>query len=233
MFKQAMMASVVVLASAGVHAAGATLTVSGTITPEACTVSLGNNGNVDYGNLSVSTVKGYDRWFYKHYSLPMKRINLNVSCPSATRVGISVVDNRAASKDVTLPNPDIKFGLGLAGATDSTESKEIGFFEIGTHAVHLQSTRSAAPTDAAIVLGGSGTGNWVFRSPYISATYLSQNMTLAFSMAPGASRTADITPTVSLTAELEVAPKILITAVENARAPIKLDGSAMLTVMYE
>lgn len=135
MFKRSLIAGAVLSVSLGAHAVGANISVTGTVTPDACTIALGNNGNVDYGTLTASVVRSYDLWFGTHYTLPNKDIAIEVNCPSATRVGLSVLDNRATTKENGLTRPGIKFGLGLSG------TQPIGFYEIQTHSIQIGLTR--------------------------------------------------------------------------------------------
>lgn len=53
MFKRSLIAGAVLSVSLGAHAVGANISVTGTVTPDACTIALGNNGNVDYGTLTA------------------------------------------------------------------------------------------------------------------------------------------------------------------------------------
>jgi len=166
MFKRSLIAGAVLSVSLGAHAVGANISVTGTVTPDACTIALGNNGNVDYGTLTASVVRSYDLWFGTHYTLPNKDIAIEVNCPSATRVGLSVLDNRATTKENGLTRPGIKFGLGLSG------TQPIGFYEIQTHSIQIGLTRGGTPNNAgsSLIRDMSG-GPWIYQSSDVPSGY--------------------------------------------------------------
>ena len=84
------------------------LTITGTITPSACTPTLGNNGLVDYGRLSVESLEATN----DSYSLPEKNLTFTVDCAASTLFALIGTDNRSASSA-----DQNGFGLGLHGVT--------------------------------------------------------------------------------------------------------------------
>lgn len=92
------------LAGTQAFASTTDLTITGTITPSACTPTLSNGGVVDYGRLNVEgleeTAGGYN--------LPDKALALTVACGASTPFALIATDNR---RDSTT-NP-LGFGMGL------------------------------------------------------------------------------------------------------------------------
>lgn len=89
------------------------LTVTGLITPSACTPTL--PGAVDYGKISVQDLRP-DRSTY----LEPRTLQLTVNCDAATLFAIQPIDNRAGS-----PIYSTSFGLGL---TD--ENEKLGMYQL-------------------------------------------------------------------------------------------------------
>lgn len=101
----------------------ATLTVTGTLTPGACTVSFTGGGAVDYGNIPSANLSATS-----YNKLADMTKDLSVVCGSETHAYVSVGDNRAANVikdaamktvlgDATLADTQV-FGLGTSGTTD-------------------------------------------------------------------------------------------------------------------
>ncbi|QLK62942.1 DUF1120 domain-containing protein [Enterobacteriaceae bacterium Kacie_13] len=91
----------------------ATLRITGTITPGACTPVLGNSGIIDFGETSVDQLPSTGT-----LALAGKSVQATVTCTSATKVAMSFVDNRADSVPVHSDEPTAAgtvFGLGKAG----------------------------------------------------------------------------------------------------------------------
>jgi hypothetical protein len=149
MFKASMIASALLLALAGARAAPQDLTVRGLITPESCTLELGNHGALDYGTLSASTVRTYED-ADPFYLLPSRRISLTVTCPSATAVALAATDNRAASKPDFTAGDSLGFGLGRSGA------QPVGVFRIQVVDMRLVRTPDGVPEPAVKVPGAPG-----------------------------------------------------------------------------
>ncbi|CAK9890627.1 MULTISPECIES: DUF1120 domain-containing protein [Pseudomonas] len=85
------------------HAMASTteLTITGTLTPTACTPLLGNNGVVDYGRLSVEGLPEIG----SYYELPVKQLSLTIECNASTSFALIGTDNTNGSGSGS-------FGLG-------------------------------------------------------------------------------------------------------------------------
>jgi hypothetical protein len=114
-----MAAAIVLSAISPVYAASSVdLSVSGTITPSACTPTLSAGGVVDHGKISVQDLGNAPT------PLPEAVLQLAINCEAATLVAIKGTDNRAgtsAESDIGLPN----YGLGLTSG-----NKKIGWYRL-------------------------------------------------------------------------------------------------------
>jgi len=96
------------LSGAGlVEAAGADLSVKGTLQPGACNLTLGNGGTFDAGTMTSESLYS-DSWatFTMSGTVP-----LSVTCTTPTRFGLRLQDNRAGS---VLDESPITYGLGTS-----------------------------------------------------------------------------------------------------------------------
>ncbi|WP_426505057.1 DUF1120 domain-containing protein [Serratia proteamaculans] len=110
------------------------LKIGGSITQSACTPTLSDGGSLDYGDIKVDTLKtdGYT-------VLPVKTLDLSITCIAPTKVGFSATNNRigsvagstekgngAAPKPVSFSLASSVYGLGMAG------TKKIGGYGVDT-----------------------------------------------------------------------------------------------------
>lgn len=93
------------------------LTVTGIITPSACTPTLSGGGIVDHGKLSAK-----DLHQDKPTSLPTATLQLSVNCDSATTLRLKPIDNRPES---TALDPYDYFGLGFINGNQKLGGVEV------------------------------------------------------------------------------------------------------------
>ncbi|MBC3300739.1 DUF1120 domain-containing protein [Pseudomonas sp. SWRI18] len=84
-------------------ASNAEVTVTGTITPNACTPTLSDNGIVDHGRVPARSLNQYE-----FSDLPSRTLDLSVSCNEPVLYVLIGVDNRADSS----VGPGFYYGLG-------------------------------------------------------------------------------------------------------------------------
>lgn len=92
------------------------LSVTGLITPSACTPSLSQNGQVDYGKIPARELHAD-----AYTPLPKSTLQLGVSCEGSTAFALRLTDNRADSSSGT----PLAFGLGLINGNE-----RLGMFHI-------------------------------------------------------------------------------------------------------
>ncbi|KJK15632.1 DUF1120 domain-containing protein [Pseudomonas sp. 2(2015)] len=98
------LAVLISLTTANAMAATTDLTVSGTITPAACTPTLSNGGQVEYGSLALTELEETSAG----YQLPNKTLSFSIECSAPAAFALIANDNR---RDSSPANPWL-FGLG-------------------------------------------------------------------------------------------------------------------------
>lgn len=103
----------------------ADLVVGGNIRPAACEISLSDNGNVDFGSISASTLSSI-----APTHLPTRTLTLSIQCDAPTYVGITTIDNRSGTANETagdsldVTDSSSYFGVG------AVDGKNIGAYAI-------------------------------------------------------------------------------------------------------
>ncbi|ROL62771.1 DUF1120 domain-containing protein [Pseudomonas vranovensis] len=110
------LAVLISLATANAMAATTDLTVSGTITPAACTPTLSNGGLVEYGSLALTELEETSIG----YRLPSKSLSFSVECSAPAAFALIANDNRRDSS----PASPWFFGLG------THQDQAIGYFSM-------------------------------------------------------------------------------------------------------
>ncbi|MBV7548971.1 DUF1120 domain-containing protein [Pseudomonas sp. PDM26] len=95
-------------ASCAFAASSTDLTVTGTITPAACTPSLSNGGLVDNGKISAKDLNPT-----QNTELGKHPLQLTVACDASTQFALNPIDNRAGTASTSG-----WFGLGLTDANE-------------------------------------------------------------------------------------------------------------------
>ncbi len=211
-----MLASVTTIS---VAAESASLTITGTITPPSCNVSFTSNGVIDYGSIDASALSKNAFKPYKSIDVPIQ-----IDCATKANVAIKFSDNRASSLVAGLMTSmatDLTdndgYGLGL-----SSDGKKIGGYFItvnqnfiaDTKAVQTLKTADNGSTWQHAGVGLATPGKlltWGSAVPNTPTTITAIN-TIA--------GTVTIVPGFNKSSELSVT------------APIKLDGSSSVQLVY-
>ena len=119
---KALLASAIALTASTAFAEGdsVTLTVTGAVTPSACTPTLGGNfefGAIDKANLPVNQTG-------THYVVPYKELTFTVSCAAPTSFVLAPTDHKADSRDAN--SGFYTFGLGWTAG-----GSKIGYYVLG------------------------------------------------------------------------------------------------------
>ncbi len=208
-----------VLTAAGLLLAGASnvfaassvdLSVTGTLTPSACTPALSNGGVVDHGKISVQDL---DRLTTQ---LPDATLTLTINCDATALIAIKAMDNRSgtAAPDWTGPSPVSYFGLGLASG-----GEKIGGYRLGTSNATADGVARAVieSTDGQTwfeTWSSSWQPNWM-RTVNGGSTQLPAPLPLQAFKA-------------DLLISTYIAPKSFLPITED----IRIDGSATLDIVY-
>ena len=182
------------------------MTVTGVITPSACTPTLAQGGVADYGKIAAKDLKPTTST-----TLPRIYLNMQVSCEAATLFAFNGIDNRAGSAYGVYG-----YGLGMINDTQRLGGFWLTFTD--TLADGLQLTKLASYNNGATWIDNSEEAIWM------------QGRLAAFG-----SNTDGIWAPVAikeLTSQLRVSPSIApanqLTLIEEQ----PIDGSATLELRY-
>ncbi|HWT67594.1 MAG TPA: DUF1120 domain-containing protein [Pseudomonas sp.] len=128
------------------------LSVTGSITPSACTPNLSDGGIADYGKILARDLNQN-----ADTALPQRELTLSVQCEGATRVALLSVDNRADSND-----SNATFGLGKINGTQN-----IGMYMLNMH------TALADGAVAQTVKSPDGETGWHYHMIWEPGEYVS------------------------------------------------------------
>lgn len=195
------------------HAAStAELTVSGLITPMACTPVLSAGGLVDFGKISQKDLNQATAT-----RLPLKTLTLTVSCNAPGRYALRMRDNRDGTAHV---NSEIYYGLGL----DTAGNK------LGVYSVKFDPKQTVA--DALPVTYGteSTTGGVAWRTSNTNPIDIGSRSLLGFTDVVGSTAGPSAIQNLTSTLTLEA----VINAKQNLDLSVDtlMDGSATLEVVY-
>jgi len=208
----------------------AELRITGTITPPACTITLGGNGTADFGNIGHHQLKANGT------KLNERTVDLKVACEGPARVGLNIVDNRASSKIVKADADAAEwassapaigdayiFGLGTATSTDNQQVKIGGaMFGFKGGVVTVDGT-----TNSQVIYSSNKT-TWA--NDATARQFMSPAQTYSFLRGS----TGALTPVAITNVEgtLSVVSTINKTSLLPSGQQIKLDGSATISLVY-
>ncbi|WP_201194181.1 DUF1120 domain-containing protein [Pseudomonas fluorescens] len=198
----------VLLCAVAAHANAASstdLSVTGTITPAACTPQLSNGGVIDYGKISVKDLAATTQ-------LPPVTVQMSVSCDAATFFAVNIQDNRENTVGGINPSRSY-FGLGL-GENDH----KIGWYM-------LKMNNALADGEALPVVESVNGQTWF---PASDGTVWQPGWMRSVS-GPGSPDYAPVSMQM-LVANLVVASTLYKPKVITQEMPI--DGSATLDIVY-
>lgn len=202
------------LGSTSVLASSSTdVSVTGTITPAACTPSLSGAGGFDFGKVSVQDLdpdKGTT------FTSSLQRFT--VACSAPTRFALSAVDNREGSSS-TAANQ--RFGLGMNG----TE-------KIGSYLMGLLADGLVADGDAGVqhMITTNGGDTWIKRQASVNYLY---NRNVAPVWHGFALQNAnEPSPINTLSGDIQVEMTIVKASDLTLTDDINIDGAASLEVHY-
>lgn len=210
--KKSIITAALLLACVGpaVAASNVDLSVTGLITPSACTPSLSGGGVVDHGKISRKDLNPG-----KPTALPVATLQLNVNCAAATLVAIKGRDNRAGSSgEIGMGQPN--YGLGLVNG-----DKKIGWYMLRT------ANGQADGMDRPVIESGNGTS-------WSDATHPGLVWQVGGMRALSASTGGDAAPlpVTAMTLDILVDTMIVRADAIGLNQEVPLDGSATLEVVY-
>ncbi|QHD05312.1 DUF1120 domain-containing protein [Pseudomonas sp. R76] len=197
-------AALLLLGSANVLAASSVdLTVTGLITPSACTPTLSGGGTVDYGKISAKDLKPDASTF-----LPTQVVQFTVTCDAATLMAMEAKDNREGSD---ANNDTMEFGLGLINGTEKLGGMELRLLNPVADGVSVATVGSY---DGGVTWGAE------------------RNLMRNNILAPAVAGVDTPIPVQLWNADLSVQPFIAKTSGLTLTNEVAIDGSVTLTVRY-
>lgn len=210
--KKSIITAALLLAVVGqaVAASSVDLSVTGLITPAACTPALSAGGVVDHGKISRK-----DLSLGKPTPLPVATLQLSINCAASTLVAIKGRDNRAgtsAEPGTGQPN----YGLGLVNG-----DRKIGWYLLKT------ANGQADGVDRPVIESSNGT-HWS------DATHPGLVWQVGGMRALSSSTGGDAAPLPVQVMTLDILVETMIARADSIwlSQEIPLDGSATLEVVY-
>lgn len=190
------------LAPHALAASSTDLSVTGSITPSACTVSLSNGGSIDIGKVSAKDLN-----LTSSTEVSRDPLQLTLACESATMVALNSIDNKEGTGS-SLGG----FGLGLTNA-----GEKLGF-------VYLTIRQTIADAQVAQSIGSEDAGaNWSRQN--------NLNKYSLLSVGTPADMTTPI-PVKDVTIDIDVSTLIARADSLTLTDEVTLDGSATIEVKY-
>ena len=202
----------ILLSGAAQAASTVELTVTGLITPMACTPVLSSDGRVDFGKISQKDLNQATGT-----RLPLKYLTLTVSCNAAGRYALRMRDNRDGTAHV---NSEIYYGLGL----DKSGNK------IGVYSVSFDPKQTVVDDLPQVYGTESTTGGVAWRTSNTNPIDIGSRSLLGFTDVVGSTAGPSAIQNLSSTLKLEA----VINAKQNLdlSSDTPMDGSATLEVVY-
>ncbi|WCM50411.1 DUF1120 domain-containing protein [Pseudomonas sp. WJP1] len=188
------------------------LTVTGTLTPLACTPTLSNNGLVDYEKISRQDLN-----VDKRTQLPDQTLDLNIQCNAPARFALQMRDNRDGSAIV---NSEIYYGLNHDGSNN----------KIGLYSLHFDPANTVVDDLTQVYRTDSTTGGKAWSSSNSRPIPIGARSYLGFTDVAGSS--AGPIAIHNLTSRVTIQTVISPTSELDLSAEVQLDGAATLEVVY-
>jgi len=145
----------------------ATLRVKASLASTSCTPELSNNGVIDFGNVQLGDLSQSEA-----SQLGEKGVTLTINCPTPTKVGWSIADNRADSNAATSSGSNLKVmnatdnGASLRGTVSTFglgkthDGKNIGAYSIYTSTGQVTANGTNVEPIRTAVTAGNGVSRW-------------------------------------------------------------------------
>lgn len=198
----ALCTALLLTAASPAFAASTDLTVTGVITPSACTPNLSGGGIVDHGKISAKDLRPDNPTM-----LPRQTLQMTVNCDAPVQFYFSPIDHRAG----TAWNTSSNFGLGLTNA-----GEKLGSFFVDALNV------KADGADAQAIVSQDGGKTWV------KDHWEVYNLWAVGAMGD----TSTPLPVKDLTVDLQVTTVIARGSDLTLTDEVLIDGSATLQLKY-
>jgi type 1 fimbria pilin len=199
------------------------ITVSGIITPSACSMVV-TGASIDFGRISREEVQSSS--YANRYILPRRSVNVIATCPSPVRFAFMVTDNRAPTAGAAGMD---NFGLGNYTPPGDGEPQHIGYY----YMVYQGNTTIKSAVGGVAIAPGSAlstSGTATSGSTWVEdgTSFIAKDKSLGFAVAAGAS---NIDPLVEAVMNLTVGVELLKSTVDDATSDIVFDGASTITML--
>ncbi|QMR75419.1 DUF1120 domain-containing protein [Enterobacter sp. RHBSTW-00175] len=195
----------------------ATLTISGTVTPAACTIAISGGGTLTFDPVSIEALPSTGT-----YTMTPKTIDTTVDCQNtAQAVAISFVDNRkdsVATHSDELTDSNTAFGLGT-----NDDALKIGSYGIKITKVTAEGTEGSLLSSTGKTLAST----W---SSLSSDAFVNNGTTAQYITYTDTSGSAPVSKK-NYTFTLEVTPSIS-SDMKGITSTANLDGNTTINVDY-
>lgn len=188
------------------------LAIKGRITPTACTPLLSHGAVIDYGKISLQDLN-----VDKSTRLPVKLLQVTVTCNAPNRYALRMHDNRDGSAMV---NSEIYYGLGF----DRSGNR------IGLYSMSFDPRQTQVDSTTQVYGTESTTSGLAWRSANLNPIDIGSNSYLGFTDIIGS--TAGPSAIQELISTVKVQTVINATQNLDLSSDIPLDGLATLEVLY-
>lgn len=202
------------LLSNTVHAAtNSDLSVTAKVLPSACTLSLGNEGVFNYGDMTPEILDADNSMT----DMPPKTNSYSITCPTAMYIGFKTVDGREGTD---VGGMDFTYGMG----TDADGTK------IGYYSIFSDSGPVINNSVGDYVVSSNNGADWSFRGERVDLRH--NPSYIASFVLGGRPGSATPTPVSSVTSNLWVVSYIVPKALLDLTRVVNLNGSATLELFY-
>jgi hypothetical protein len=199
-------AAMLTLGAGTANANSADLTVTGTITPPACGISLTNGGAIDLGQIDLAMLSDV-----ADTPLPDENLDVAITCTAAAKVVTSVTENRPGTASTV---GDDNFGLG-----NTAGGNPIGFYKVFAD-------NGLADTVAATVIASTNLSTWTTATGGTPVAHTGSKYTAVGTTTGGPASATEVAW------ELRIEPTITSTTSLALTGPQGIDGRMTLELMY-
>lgn len=202
----------------------AEMTVIGRVLPPACTIALAN-GTIDYGNLPVSKLNAAAATaITPQMGGATPSDTLNIACDAPAQIAVKLLDNRSGSA-----SPDVLVGSAL-NAT-ATQIFGLGKDSVGTNvgAYSVTATETGAMVNGSsgkVITSTDGT-SWTNGTNVLFSNQAGWQMSWTAATSPAAPE-----PVTTVAQALTVNAAVVSTSALDTTAPVALDGSLTIELVY-
>lgn len=231
MLKKALIAGAVLAAAFGAQAqSSADFGFGGTITPGACTVTIGGGNLASYGTLTQGYVKSLPIGLGSTgnlYALPIRTTTLKVTCTAPVAVALAFTDNRAANR--FNPTADANDPQRYGVANTHVAGQRLGNYALGWKGGTAALTVNGGVAIADLLVAPNGALTSWSSATTFSGGRLAPGYTYGPIVAAANTQPDQVT---SIEGTLEYRPALDKSIIDNMTSNIDMDASGTAVLVY-